>query len=112
MDQLTKAKNINKEYLDTKIRKTTSNNNLYDEEPPSFQRKSVVPKLSFGELAPETVPVFGYPFVNYSPLNKNDMVGEKQSNKLWQVFSTEITVNQKKEDKLLLAQMIDKMELN
>ena len=79
MDQLKVSKNLNKNYLDSHIRTSGS----HDEPPPSFQRRSVVPKLSFGELAPETVPVFGYPFVNYSPLNKNDMVGTKQSDKLW-----------------------------
>ena len=52
-----------------------------------MERKSVVPKLKFGELKPESVPVFGYPFVTYSPTNKNNDkgvdVGRECSDKLW-----------------------------
>lgn len=83
----------------------------------SMERKSVIPKLKFGELKPETVPVFGYPFVNYSPTNKDRATGVDQgkecSDKLWQVFSKAIiyqancTSNQEEDQKMLLAEMID-----
>jgi hypothetical protein len=87
----------------------------------SMERKSVIPKLSFGGLKPDSVPVFGYPFVNYSPTNKERDAGIDQgkecSDKLWQVFSKAIiyqancagTAN---EEKMLLAEMIDQREDN
>ncbi len=59
------------------------------------------------QLEPESVPVFGYPFVNYSP---NDRGDERTSfsDKLWQVFSKSIifqanTSNNDSDKKLLLA---------
>jgi hypothetical protein len=32
-----------------------------------LERSSSIPKLAFGLLKPDEVPIFGYPFVNYSP---------------------------------------------
>jgi hypothetical protein len=86
----------------------------------SMERKSNVPKLKFGELKPDSVPVFGYPFVNYSPTNKHENDGTDQgkecSDKLWQVFSGAIVyqANCAGADggKMLLAEMIDQREDN
>ena len=86
----------------------------------SMERKSDVPKLKFGALKPDAVPVFGYPFVNYSPTNKNEETagdrGGERSDKLWQVFSKAIVYQANcagaDEEKMLLAEMIDKREDN
>ncbi len=89
---------------------------------PVFERTSEVPPLPFGELKPDTVPVFGYPFVNYSPRLQNGKTDDedqakKTSDKLWQVFSKAIIfqancADHAKDDKLLLAEMIDQREEN
>lgn len=34
---------------------------------PILTHESKIPKLNFGDLNPDKVPVFGYPFVNYTP---------------------------------------------
>ena len=68
----------------------------------SMERKSTVPKLKFGELHPESVPIFGYPFVNYSPTNQQNEKGvdngKQCSDKLWQVFSGAIVYHAHKAD--------------
>ena len=57
--------------------------------------------------------IFGYPFINYSPINKHEWVGKKQSDRLWGTFVKNIVFNgDGSQQKFVIAEMIDKKEEN
>ena len=83
---------------------------------PSLTHGSSIPKLNFGDLNPDQVPVFGYPFVNYSPPMQDGQTATDCSDRLWQVFSKSVVFHANctvaAGDKMLLAEMIDQRENN
>lgn len=78
----------------------------YPEEP-KLTHNTKIPKLKFGELKPDSVPVFGYPFVNYSPPMQEGYTETDKSDRLWQVFSKSVVFHANctlaAGDKMLLA---------
>jgi hypothetical protein len=57
-------KEVRFDYLDVDTAKLSKKSSRDD---PNLTHRSSIPKLAFGELKPDCVPIFGYPFVNYSP---------------------------------------------
>ena len=101
-------KGVKFEYLDSRVPKP---NHISTPEEPYLTHGSSIPNLTFGELNPASVPVFGYPFVNYSPLVQEGNTATEGSDRLWQVFSKAVVFHANctvaANDKMLLAEMID-----
>lgn len=80
-----------------------------------LEKASVRPKIKFGELDPDSVPIFGFPFPNYSPINKQELVGKMQSDQNWGMFTKQIISNVgigNPEKTLLITDMIYKRDEN
>lgn len=49
------------------------NSKAYMPKQEDFERPSHIYKVTFGDLKPEAPPVFGYPLINYSPVNSAEL---------------------------------------
>ena len=66
--------------------------------------------MEFGDLKPEAPPVFGYPLINYSPVNSMNLDVKDKSDMRWASISKVIYTSNKPKDtkNILITAMLAK----